>query len=94
VWHVPGAGALTGREFMTEVFEMAEAPPVFGTRSRSTFQFLGLIYPPARAMLEVLYEFENPLVMDGSKFAKAFPDFTYTPHADAIRETLDWYKQK
>jgi nucleoside-diphosphate-sugar epimerase len=94
VWHVPGAGALTGREFITQVFETAATQPVFGTRSRSTFQVLGLIYPPARAMLEVLYEFESPLVMDGSKFAKAFPDFAYTPHTDAIRETLEWFKQK
>ena len=65
-----------------------------GVRGRGTFQTLGLIYAPARAMLEVLYEFEQPLVMDGTKFAKAFPDFSYTPHEDAVRETLDFYKQK
>ena len=94
VWHVPGAGPLTGREFISKIDEEAGAPPAMGTRTRGIFQFLGLFYPPARAMLEVLYEFEQPLEMDGSKFAKMFPDFTYTPHEDDIRETLDFYKQK
>ena len=94
VWHVPGAGALTGREFITRIYEAAGAPFNMGVRGRGTFQALGLIYAPARAMLEVLYEFEQPLVMDGTKFAKAFPDFSYTPHEDAVRETLDFCKQK
>jgi nucleoside-diphosphate-sugar epimerase len=94
VWHIPGAGALTGREFITRIDEAAGAPFNMGVRGRGTFQGLGLIYAPARAMLEVLYEFEQPLVMDGTKFTKAFPDFSYTPHEEAIRETLDFYQQK
>jgi nucleoside-diphosphate-sugar epimerase len=94
VWHIPGAGALTGREFITKTYEAAGAPFNMGVRTRGTFRGLGLIYAPARAMLEVLYEFEQPLVMDGSKFAKAFPDFAYTSHETAIRETLDFYKQR
>ena len=94
VWHVPGAGALTGRQFITKVFETLDATPNMGTRSRFSFQALGLIYPPARSFLEVLYEFEQPLVMDGSKLASAFPDFAYTPHDEAIRETAEWFKKR
>jgi nucleoside-diphosphate-sugar epimerase len=94
VWHVPGAGPLTGREFMTQVYTIAGVTPDIAVRNRTSFQVLGLVYPPARSLLEVLYEFENPLKMDGSKFANAFPDFSYTPHDQAIRETLDWFRQK
>jgi nucleoside-diphosphate-sugar epimerase len=94
VWQVPGAGALTGREFITQVYTAAGAPLNMAARGRGTFQALGLVYAPARAMLEVLYEFEQPLVMEGAKFAKTFPDFSYTPHSNAIRETLNFYKQK
>ncbi len=94
VWQVPGGGAVTGREFITRVYEAAGAAPEMGVRGRGTFRLLGLIYPPARAMLEVLYEFENPLIMDGSKFERAFPDFSYTPHEEAINETLQWFKQR
>jgi nucleoside-diphosphate-sugar epimerase len=94
VWHVPGAGPLTGREFITQVYVAAGVPPDMGTRGRGTFKALGLISPPARAMLEVLYEFEQPLVMDGSKFANTFPDFAYTAHEEAIRETLSFFKER
>jgi nucleoside-diphosphate-sugar epimerase len=94
VWHVPGAAPLTGRQFITQVFDQAGGSPEMGTRSRGTFKVMSLFYPPARAMLEVMYEFENPLVMDGGKFATAFPDFTYTPHENGIQATLEWYKTK
>jgi nucleoside-diphosphate-sugar epimerase len=94
VWHVPGAGPLTGREFITMVCEAAGTTPNMSVRDRRSFQTLGLIYKPARSYLEVLYEFEQPLVMDGSKFAQAFPDFEYTPHDVAIRETVEFLQQK
>lgn len=94
VWHVPGAGPLTGREFITQIYTEAGTVPDMGVRTRGTFKTLGFISPPARAMLEVLYEFEQPLVMDGSRFAKTFPDFSYTSHEEAIQETLDFFKQK
>ncbi len=35
--------------------------------------------PDAEEMVELMYEFEQPLVLDGSKFANASPDFRYTP---------------
>jgi len=94
VWHIPGAGPLTGREFIKQVFDQAGASPDMGTRGRSTFQIMSLFYQPARAMLEVMYEFENPLVMDGSKFSQAFPDFAYTPHEESIAATLEWFRSK
>ncbi len=67
---------------------------MMGARTRRQFQLLGLIYPPARMILEVMYEFEHSLVMDGGKFATAFPDYQYTMHEQAIAETLEWSKQK
>lgn len=94
VFHVPGAGPLTGEQFISMVFRAADAQPSMGSRTRRAFQLLGLIYPPAHAIQEILYEFENPLVMDGGKFSRTFPDFHYTPHEQAIEETLEWFKQK
>ncbi|HEY3288916.1 MAG TPA: NAD-dependent epimerase/dehydratase family protein, partial [Anaerolineae bacterium] len=94
VFHIPGAGPLTGRDFITQVYNHAGATPDMGARGRGTFQFMSLIYKPARNMLEVMYEFEQPLVMDGGKFAQAFPDFSYTAHDEAIAATLEWFRTK
>jgi hypothetical protein len=42
-------------------------------------------------MVEIWYEFNEPYVVDHSPFAKAF-GARPTPHREAIRETLDWYR--
>ena len=94
VWHIPGAGPLTGRDFITKVYGETGASPAMGIRTRGTFRFMSLFYAPARAMLEVMYEFEQPLAMDGGKLARHLPDFAYTLHEDGIRSTLEWFKSR
>ncbi|MCX7938587.1 MAG: NAD-dependent epimerase/dehydratase family protein [Thermoflexales bacterium] len=91
-WHVPGAGPLTGEQFVTMVYQAFGHKPQFGVRSRRFFEFAALMAPQVQEIVEVLYEFEQPFVLDGSRFARAFPEFRYTPHEDAIAETAAWYR--
>jgi hypothetical protein len=53
---------------------------------------MGLFVPIMRELAEMLYEFEEPFVVDHSKYARCFGTDT-TPHREAIRRTLDWYRQ-
>ena len=53
----------------------------------------GLFIPEAREMVEMTYEFDRPFIVDSSKFVNAFGDVS-TPLREAIRATVDWYKQK
>jgi nucleoside-diphosphate-sugar epimerase len=92
-WHVPGAGPLTGRQFLEKVYLAAGTVPRGGAMGQLTFRLLGLLAPEAREMLELLYQFEEPMVLDGGKFARAFPGFRYTPHDDAVRRTVEWFRQ-
>ena len=39
----------------------------------------------------VLYQFEQPFVLDHSKYQRAFGNQS-TPHRKAIRRTLGWYR--
>jgi nucleoside-diphosphate-sugar epimerase len=41
----------------------------------------------------MLYEFEEPFVVDHSAFAQAFGDHA-TPLREAIRETVRWYREE
>jgi nucleoside-diphosphate-sugar epimerase len=91
-WHVPGAGPITGRHFIEMAFKAAGKKPNIGVMGRGFFRFFGLFVPDAREVLELLYEFEKPLVLDGSKFARAFPSFKYTPHENAVRQTIEWFR--
>lgn len=49
-------------------------------------------YLNARGLIELLYEYEDPYILDDSKFKAVFPYFTYTPYEVGIRKTLYWFK--
>ena len=74
------------------VFNTSGTMANVGVMGRGFFRFFGLFVPDAREMVELLYEFEDPLVLDGSKFANTFPSFKYTPHEDAVRQTVEWFR--
>lgn len=88
-----GAGPVTGRQFLRMVFEAAGAPPRISAVSGGAIRFFALFSVDAREMGELMYEFEEPLILEGGKFARAFPSFGYTPHNEAIRQTLGWFRQ-
>ena len=93
VWHVPGPGPLTGRQFIEMAFEAAGTKPKLRALGRNLFRFFGLLIPNAGQMVEVLDLYEHPMVLSGEKFARAFPDFEYTPHRVAIRRTVEWFRE-
>ncbi|MDQ3639461.1 MAG: hypothetical protein M3426_16045 [Actinomycetota bacterium] len=53
---------------------------------------MGLFNPAMREMVEMLYEFEEPFVVDHSAFAQTFGD--HAAHLrEAVRETVRWYRE-
>ena len=91
VWHVPGAGPMTPRDFIDKVYRAAGHEPRIHTLSPSLVRLKSMVDAETREFLEFRYLFEKPSMLDGGKFAAAFPDFRYTPHATAIERTLDWF---
>ena len=90
-WHVPGSGPLTGQEFIQRVFAAFGKPPKVGVRPGGLFRLFGLFSSQVAEIGEVMYQFERPFILDGAKFAAAYPDFTYTPHGVGIEDTARWY---
>jgi hypothetical protein len=37
---------------------------------------------------------KNLLCWMGLKFARAFPSFGYTPHEEAIQNTVEWFRKR
>jgi len=93
-WHLPGAGPLTGRAFIELVYQVTGSKPAASVLTKWMLTLAGLFNAGARELIELLYEFEEPLVLDGSKFATNFPQFVFTPHKAAVHQTVDWYKQQ
>ena len=50
-----------------------------------------MFVPEAKESVEMLYEFDQPFIMDSSKFERTF-GMKATPMHDAIRETVAWFK--
>lgn len=94
VWHVPGAGPMTGRQFIEMVFASVELPPRVKLMSAGFIRFGGLFNPMAREIAEMSYLFAEPQVMNGDKFARAYPQFAYTSHEEAVRRTLEWFRSR
>jgi len=92
VWHLPAGEPLTGRQFLELVFAEAGHPPKIAVASRPMVSLLGLFNPVVRELNETMYQFERPFVSDATKFQTTFGAFEPTPHPDAVRRTVTWFR--
>jgi nucleoside-diphosphate-sugar epimerase len=92
VWHIPSAETITTREFVDLIFKEAGYPTKVRVAPKLLVSMMSLFNPMIRELKEVLYQHEQPFIVDHSKYKEAFGD-TSTPHKEAIRQTLNWYKQ-
>jgi nucleoside-diphosphate-sugar epimerase len=92
VWHLPTAQALTGRQYITLASEVAGVQARALAVSGLLLRVLGLTNAVLRESVELLYEFNEPLLIDGSKYTRAFGG-TPTPHQEALHRTVVWYRK-
>jgi nucleoside-diphosphate-sugar epimerase len=92
VWHLPSAGTLTTRQFIEMVYEEAGHPTHIQIVPKGILRAIGLFNAEVREVVEMLYQFEGPHILDHSKFERAFGNGS-TPLREAIRETTRWYRQ-
>lgn len=91
-WHVPNdMPEITQGELVRMFAEEAGVEPKMSGIGRLMMWVGGLFFPEAKETLEMMYEFDQPFIVDSSKFEKAF-GMKATPMRDAIRETVAWYK--
>lgn len=90
-WHIPSPKTLTQREFVTLLFEEAGHPPKIQSVPKLALRALGLFNSMMREVLYTYYQFEEPFIMDSSKFEKTF-GMQATPLEQAIPATIQWYR--
>jgi nucleoside-diphosphate-sugar epimerase len=93
VWHIPAAAPITSREFLDMVFHVAGRTARIRAAGKTLLQVGGLFNPLLRELAEMAYEFEQPFIMDGSKFTRVFGG-TPTPLPAAIQETVSWFRSR
>lgn len=92
-WHLPNPETVSTRRFVELVFDAAGDDFKIQRAPRALLRVLGLFNPAVRETVEMLYEFEEPFVVDHSDFARAFGDHA-TPLREAIRDTVRWYGER
>jgi nucleoside-diphosphate-sugar epimerase len=92
-WHLPSPAPQTTRRFVEMAYGAAGHAPRLRAAPNLLVRAMGLVNPTMRELAEMLYEFEEPFVVDSSKFERAFGR-SATPAADAVEQTLDWYRRQ
>ena len=91
VWHLPGPQTVTTRAVLELVAHEVDHPVGIRNVPKVMVSVLGLVSPMMRGLAEMSYEFEQPFVLDTSKYETTFATAT-TPLATAISDTIAWYQ--
>ena len=93
VWHLPGPETVTTRQILDLVAHEVGHPVGIRSVSKLALRALGLVNPMMRALVEMAYEFDEPFVLDTTKFQTTFGS-AGTPLPTAIAATVDGYRNK
>jgi nucleoside-diphosphate-sugar epimerase len=92
-WHLPSPETLTTRQFVEMIFQEVGKPARVQAAPKILLRAIGLFNSGIRETIEMLYEFEEPFVVDDSKFEREFGEQA-TPLREAIQGTVRWYREE
>jgi nucleoside-diphosphate-sugar epimerase len=91
-WHVPNdKPRISQREMAKMIAEEMGIPLKVSAMGKTMMWLGGLFIPEAKESVEMMYEFEQPFIVDSSRFEKTF-GMQATPMEAAIKETVDWFR--
>jgi nucleoside-diphosphate-sugar epimerase len=93
VWHLPGPETVTTRQLLELVAGDVGHPVAVRSLPKLAVRALGLFNPTIRELVELSYEFDQPFVLDTSKYQSTF-GADATPLATAISTTVAWYQSR
>lgn len=93
IWHLPNAETKTSREVLEIVYELTGHPAKIQAMPKLLLTLVGVFNPMVRELKETAYQFDNPWVVDHSKFERAF-GANPTPLEDALAATINWYRSR
>jgi nucleoside-diphosphate-sugar epimerase len=91
-WHVPNDMPRIAQGEMVKMFaEAAGVRPKMSGMGILMMWMGGLFIPEAKESFEMMYEFDQPFIVDSSKFETTF-GVNATPMREAMMETAAWFK--
>ena len=93
VWHLPGPETVSTRAVLELIASEVGHPVPVRSVPKLVLRTLGLVNPMMRGLAEMSYEFEQPFVLDSTKYESTFGAAS-TPLDVAIKETIGWYRSQ
>jgi nucleoside-diphosphate-sugar epimerase len=91
VWHLPGPPTVTTRALLDLVAAEAGHPVAIRSVPKLALRALGLVSPMMRELAEMAYQFEEPFILDTTRYEAAF-GLAGTPLPAAVAATIAWYR--
>ncbi|UFH54379.1 NAD(P)H-binding protein [Spirosoma sp. KNUC1025] len=91
VWNYGGTTVPSIRWWFGQISAITGKPLKIQLYNRFLISLLGLFLPMLREVKEMLYLYENTILLDDQKVLNLFPDFQPTPMNQALTETLAWF---
>lgn len=91
VWNYGGTTLASIRTWFGQISELTGRPLKVQIHSRFMIRVLGLFMPVLREVKEMLYLYENTVLLNDAKVRAVFPDFKPTPMKQALAKTLNWF---
>ena len=93
VWHLPGPPTVTTRALLDLAAREVGHPVGIRSVPKLALRAFGLVNPTLRELAEMSYQFDQPFILDTSKYEAAF-GATGTPLAAAVAATVAWYRTR
>jgi hypothetical protein len=93
VWHLPGPETVTTRALLELVAGEVGHPVGVRSAPKLAMRALGRFNPMMRELAEMSYEFDEPFVLDTTKYQTTFGP-AGTPLATAVGTTVAWYQSR
>jgi len=92
-WHLPNSETRSTRELVELIYQQAGHPARLRVLPKQLLRLMGLVNPTVRELDEMAYEFEEPFIVDSTKFQTKL-GMTATPIEDAVAHTVEWYQSR
>jgi nucleoside-diphosphate-sugar epimerase len=92
VWHLPTPPAITPREYLQRLYAEAGHPMRVQVAPKLVLRLIGIFNPDVGEVVEMLYQFDAPFIVDDSKFTARF-GWGATDIDSIVTQTVNWFRR-
>ena len=90
-YHISG-DIITAREFINKIYNKLNLKTKLKVISELNLKFLAHFNSNINELIELIYEYKYPYIIDDKKFVNEYKSFNHTSYNDGIEKTIEWFK--